>query len=174
MALAFLRDRLDFRGVQFSSGGFARQGAMSPTDTVEAMREYRFDLADHRSRMVTRDDIEAADLVLGMEFEHGRKLAAMAPQRIDRIYTLPEFVDRAEADPAAEEEVLDSWLARLQQGRPKHPHLGARSEWEVIDPFGRPPRVHRQAATQINELVDRLVEQLDSPLTVAEAAERDD
>jgi protein-tyrosine-phosphatase len=170
MAVAFLRDRLDFRDVRITSGGFARENATSPQETIDAMGEYRFDLSDHRSQAVTRDAIESADLVLCMEYDHGRRLAAMAPQTIDRIYTLPEFVDRAEALPAEDGEPIDEWLTRLHAARPVHPHLGARAEWEVIDPYSRPARVHRQAAEQIAGLADRVAALLDAPLTAAEAA----
>jgi protein-tyrosine phosphatase len=170
MAVAFLRDHLDFRGVTVSSGGFARENATSPDDTIEAMKEYRFDLSSHRSVKVTRDAVESADLVLAMEYDHGRKLAAMAPQTIDRIYTLPEFVDRAEALPADEGETLAEWRVRLHDARPAHPHLGSRAEWEVIDPYRRPLRVHRQAAEEIGDLCRRVAAALDAPLTVAETA----
>jgi protein-tyrosine-phosphatase len=170
MAVAFLRDHLDFRGVSVASGGFARANASSPEDTIEAMKEYRFDLSHHRSVNVTTAAIESADLVLCMEFDHGRKLSAMAPSMIDRIYTLPEFVDRAEALPVEPGETLAEWRARIHATRPMHPHLGATAEWEVIDPFRRPPRVHRQAAEQIDDLSRRVAALLDAPLTTAESA----
>ncbi len=169
MAVAFLRDHLDFRGVAISSGGFAREDASSPDDTIEAMKDYRFDLSEHRSVKVTTAAIEAADLVLCMEFDHGRKLSAMAPAMIDRIYTLPEFVERAEAQPAEPGETLTEWRARIHATRPMHPHLGAKADWEVIDPFRRPPRVHRQAAEQIAGLTQRAAELLDAPLTAADS-----
>jgi protein-tyrosine-phosphatase len=170
MAVAFLRDHLDFRGVEVASGGFARENVPSPDDTIAAMKEYRFDLSRHRSVKVTPAAIESADLVLCMEFDHGRKLAAMAPSAIDRIYTLPEFVDRAEAQPCEPGETLAEWLARLHAARPTHPHLGAKAEWEVIDPFRRPLRVHRQAAEQIGDVSRRVAAALDAPLSTAEAA----
>jgi len=167
MAEAFLRDRIGYRGVDVRSGGFAFDGAQSPSDSVDAMAEYRFDLSTHRSRRIGADDVRAADLVIGMEFDHGRKLAVLAPDRIDRFYTLPEIVDRGSTNPAENGEPLAAWLARLHATRPAHPHLGARREYEVTDPFQRPPRVHRQVADQIEQLSDRLSELLDGPIDVA-------
>ncbi len=170
MAVAFLRDHLDVRGVDVASGGFARENAPSPDDTIEVMKAYRFDLSRHRSVKVTPAAIESADLILCMEFDHGRRLTAMDPTAIDRIYTLPEFVDRAEAQPIEPGETLPEGLERLHATRPMHPHLGAKADWEVIDPFRRPLRVHRQAAEQIDDLSRRVAALLDAPLTTAEAA----
>lgn len=156
MAEAFLRDRLGYRGVGLVSRGFVRAGSQSPTDTVEAMDLYRFDLRDHRSAVVTADEMGVADLILGMEFDHARRLAAMAPDRMHAVYTLPELVLRGEEGPPRPDESLDVWLTRLHESRPRHPHMGARREYEVDDPFGRPARAHRQAAATIADLSDRL------------------
>jgi protein-tyrosine-phosphatase len=168
MAKAFIVDRLSSRGVRVASGGFVGQGSVSPSHAVDVMDTYRLDIRDHRARLVNAGLVEKADLVLGMEFGHGRDLARLAPDHRSKIYTLPEFIDRGTEHPPNVGESLSSWLERLDSSRPTHPHIGSNRKWEVADPWQKSAKTYRNAAAEIDGMVDKLVDLLDGPLTVYE------
>lgn len=167
MAAEFVGDRLRGTDAHVTSAGFARPGVASPPECVAVMAEHGFDISEHRSHRVIAADIERADLVLGMDYEHCRNLATLSPQRYERIHTLAEFVDRSEELPPEPSETLDVWFARLHATRPTLPHLGARRRWEVADPGGRSTRFQRQVAGRIEELSTRVAKQLDQFLVPA-------
>ena len=168
MAKAFIVDRLSLRGVLVDSGGFVGQGSVSPSHAVDVMDTYRLDLRDHRARLVNAGLVEKADLVLGMEFGHGRDLARLAPGYRSKIYMLPELIDRGTEHPPNPGENLSSWLTRLDSSRPPHPYIGSNRKWEVADPWQKSAKVYRRAAAKIEGLVDSLVNLLNGPLTVYE------
>lgn len=156
MAEAFAKERLGARGFTVSSAGTrATLGACTP-DVLDVMGSYEFDLAAHRSRQLTPELLDAADLVIGLAREHVREAALTVPATLSRTFTLKEIVRRAER-PRLPGEDLAPWLAGLAAGRSQEDLLGAAPIDDIRDPIGQRPRVYEEVAEEIRGLVDELV-----------------
>ena len=75
-----------------SAGVFALPGAPATEEAVEALQEVDIDISGHRARLLTREMVAEADLVLTMTAAHRRMVREMAPEDSDKIFTLAEYV----------------------------------------------------------------------------------
>jgi len=75
-----------------SAGLWTEEGLPASPPAVEVMAERGYCLDHHRSRPVTRELVEEADLVLGMTPHHVEALRLAFPHLADRIYLLAEMV----------------------------------------------------------------------------------
>ena len=74
-----------------TAGTWGREG-MNASEGAQAVMQARgIDLSNHRSRIVNRGIIEAADLVLTMESGHKEALQVEYPDLASRIYLLSEM-----------------------------------------------------------------------------------
>ncbi len=96
MAAAILRAllardplRADWRVL--SAGLWAEEGLPASPHAVAAMAERGYSLEGHRSRPVTRELVEEADLILGMTPHHVEALRLAFPQVADRVHLLAEM-----------------------------------------------------------------------------------
>ena len=162
VAEAFLRAKVDAAGltdVRVYSAGLLESGRAAPDDNIDVMAELGYDLAPHRSRQITVDMIEAADLIIGMAREHVREVAVEVPDAWPRTFTLRELVRRGEeVGPRGPAQPLDEWIAKLHAGRAPAMLVGTSDDDDVADPMGRTRRHYETAATAIEELTDRLYE----------------
>lgn len=155
MAEAFAKERLAARGFAVSSAGTrATLGTCTP-DVLDVMGNYGFDVAAHRSRQLTPELLDAADLVIGLAREHVREAALTVPATLSRTFTLKEIVRRAER-PRSPGDDLAPWLAELAAGRSQEDLLGAAPTDDIRDPIGQRPRVFEEVAEEIRGLVDEL------------------
>jgi protein-tyrosine phosphatase len=160
MAEALLTNRLASLGsaATVRSGGMLGDGEPPHPEAVTVMVGYGLDIAAHRSRRVTGDDLEAADLTLAMARENLRHAVVTAPAAWPRAFTLKELVRRGGAvGPRAAGEDLASWLARAHEGRERAALLGDSAADDVADPAGGPPGGYVETAAILNVLLDRLV-----------------
>jgi protein-tyrosine-phosphatase len=82
------------------------------------------------------DDLENADLVIGMGREHVREAVTTSPAIWPRCFTLKEFVRRGRAVGSRRpEQSVEAWLAVLHQGRKTADLLGSATEDDVFDPM---------------------------------------
>ena len=161
MAEAFLRNRLEQTGVQarVHSAGLLDDGRRATTEGVGVMGAMGLDTSAHRSRRMTAEMVGHADLVLCMAREHLREAVLLVPEAFPRSFTLKEIVRRGEqAGPRAPGQPLDEWLAKLSAGRSRSELLGSAPEDDIADPIGASREVYRRTASEIEELVDRLVQ----------------
>lgn len=161
MAQALLTRQLAALGVAASvrSGGLLAGGEPPRAEVITAMAGYGLDVASHRSRQVTPDDLERADLTLAMAREHLRHAVVAAPAVWPRAFTLRELVRRGGAighRPPGES--LADWLARAHDGRKRAALLGDSSDDDVADPAGGPQHGYTETATALNGLLGQLVE----------------
>src|ERR1700728_857685 len=120
MAEALLARRLSALGsaAAVRSGGMLGDGEPPRPEAITVMAGYGLDIGAHRSRLVTAEDLEAADLTLAMARENLRHAVVTAPAVWLRAFTLKELVRRGEAvGPRAPGEDLTGWLARAHDGR---------------------------------------------------------
>jgi protein-tyrosine phosphatase len=158
MAEALLRARLDEReisGVAVASVGLLFDDRPAEPGAVAAMAKRGLDITDHRSRRVDDVLIADADLVVAMEQRHVRELVVGGAD-LDRTFTLPDLVMRAEAQLRGDEGFL-AWIDRLAVGRTAAEMLGAGTRLEVEDPMGGSRRGFRRCADVLADLVDRFV-----------------
>jgi len=74
-----------------SAGLFAGNGLAASQPAIEVLREQAIDLTPHRSRVVTKDIIDAATLIVVMTATHAAELKRRFPEAQDRIYLLKSF-----------------------------------------------------------------------------------
>jgi len=122
------------------------------------LRQWGVDLAGHRSRSLTAEAVERADVVLTMEHYQVAEVVLIAPDAWDRTFTLREIVGRGHrvGRRAPSEEIAD-WLRRLSAGRTRMELVGA---WhlDVADPAGQGAFAIERTADEVQGLVDRLAD----------------
>jgi protein-tyrosine phosphatase len=164
MAEAMLTDRLNCRAAPGSgpaasvrSGGMLDNGQAPPPEVITAMASRGLDISGHRSRRVTAEDLERADLTLAMAREHLRHAVVTAPATWPRAFTLRELVRRGTAigrRPPGES--LAGWLARAHDGRERAALLGDSPDDDVADPIGGPQQAYCETAATLSALLDHL------------------
>ena len=89
MAAALLQRQWQRRRIvgQVESAGLAAGGEPAARGAVAALAEWGIDLSAHRSRPVTREMLDQADLVVTMSFRHRDQLERLGVPS-DRIYVL--------------------------------------------------------------------------------------
>ncbi len=160
MAVGLLRSRLAAAGVDgtIASAGLVTEGQPASAHGVTAMRARGIDISDHRSRYLHRSQIEATDLVLGMERQHVREAVVLAPDAFERTFTVPELARRAaSAGPRRADEPVDAWLRRVGSGRTTADLLGGSRADEVADPYGGTKRQYERTAAELEQLIDTIV-----------------
>lgn len=146
-----------------SAGLRARRRPCQPA-TVAAAGALGIDLSEHVSAPVTPDLVRDAALVLAMERAHVVELVSGHPQGIQTCFTLPEFVRRGRAGglPAGPAE-LPARVAAVARGRQPRELLGDLGRDGVPDPGGRPERVHRRVAAELDVLTREVADLLLRP-----------
>ena len=101
-------------------GGFhAQHGRPSPEATIAYAAAHGVDLADHRSRLLTRGDLAAAPAIFVFDLENVARVAARKPSALGRTHLLGALDDDPlvliadpEGRPAA---VVEQTVARIAQ-----------------------------------------------------------
>ncbi|MDP8974988.1 MAG: hypothetical protein M3N28_01190 [Actinomycetota bacterium] len=159
MAEVFLARRLEELGVaaHVHSAGLLDDGR--PAQGVEVLAGMGFDTSTHRSRRMTAEMVENADLVLCMAREHLREAVLLSPAAWPRSFTLKEIVRRGEqSGPRPAGQPFDEWVAKLHAGRSRAGLLGSSVDDDIADPIGGSRTVYKNTAAEIQTLSDRLVE----------------
>jgi protein-tyrosine phosphatase len=133
--------------------GPAAEGRPTPQRMVDAAAEHGVDLSDHRSRRLTADDVERADLVLCMDRSHPVRVAELSTRAPAVTFTLPEALARFTATGAHD---LAGMVAAASAERSVTEFLRPR-QGDVEDPMGRNARTHRRVAADIVGMVESLV-----------------
>lgn len=101
MAEGLLKDMAEKKGIELnvtSAGIFAFDGQEVSRDAVHVMKEEGIDISQHRARIVHRELLESADLILTMSRSHKRELLRRYDFLNDKVYTLKEYVYQIEED----------------------------------------------------------------------------
>jgi protein-tyrosine phosphatase len=159
MTEALLQAKLDALAVDarvHSAGtlpwvGSASEGARA------AMRERGLDLDAHRSRALSTELLDDADLVLGMTRQHVWSVANYAPAAVGRAFLVGELIRLGSAaGPRPAGEALRAWATRVGALR-GDPRVPGRPQDEVADPAGEALDVYRATAARLDADLDRLV-----------------
>lgn len=99
MAAGFLREmlkekkeiRIDSRGTIFSSFS-------GPTpQAIKIMKEYGIDISSHKTKSLSKDLIDEADLILVMEKKHKERVREINPEAEKKTFLLKEFAGEKES-----------------------------------------------------------------------------
>lgn len=144
--MQLVADRLAEGGLEVSSAGthglddYRIDHEMSSLLTASDLDSESF-----RSRRLTPELVDEADLVLTAEVSHRRYVLEERPTAFRKVFTLGQF---AEAVKQAEGLTGAELLAEIGNRRPP-----ADPELDVSDPYGRGPEAATQAAEQIETLL---------------------
>lgn len=158
MAEALLRHHLRAAGHDItvaSAGTLGWNGRPATPHAVEVLAERGVSLAGHISRKLTRDLLDASDLLVAMTRTHAWAVAAHDAEAAARTFLLDELIRLGEKAGARGGEPLAAWVAELDSLRP--PDRLARAADEIADPAGEPIEVYRSCADRIERSVHRLV-----------------
>jgi len=75
-----------------TAGTFAGEGEPASTQSVSVMNDYGIDLSPHKSSRLTREKIDAADLIIAMTSSHRQHIGSMSPPALKKTRTLLEFI----------------------------------------------------------------------------------
>jgi protein-tyrosine phosphatase len=162
LAEALLRQRLDMFGVDdvnVRSAGFLAEGQQVADGTLRVLHQRKVPIEGLTvSTRVTGEMLGRSDLILAMARLHVREAVMLNRYVFDRTFTLKELVRLANDEGARrDDESFDDWLRRLGDGRTPADHMGESDDDDVADPIGAPARVFKRTASELEELVDRLV-----------------
>jgi protein-tyrosine-phosphatase len=159
MAKALFRARLQGRGcdVVVASAGFLTAGIEPPEGVVEVMADYGIDITGHRSRTLTPELIDHADLVITMTRQQLIEVVTEAGDAWTRCFTLNDLVRRAEtAGPPAAGESIPTWVRRLHGARSRSSLLSLDLADDIADPMNGRRWAFTRTAEEIDDLVGRL------------------
>jgi ribose 5-phosphate isomerase B len=157
MAVARLKWALRTRAeVDVQSAGFRTEGRPADRRAQDHVGSYGASLQNHRTRVVDRDLLADADLIIALASSHLREVAAFDRKLLTRTFTLKDLVRRATAMPIAEHETAVAWFERMAASRTRTDLLADGAMADVFDPADSNKRMFARVATEVDELVDRL------------------
>lgn len=137
MAERLLRHMLQRAGVETvsvqSAGAFAIDGMGASAETQRVLHEAGIDCRDHRTRRLTADMIQAADLILAMEQLHAEEIVRWMPSAKAKVQLLKPY--------GLSPEHIEG-----------HPN--------IADPIGKPLEVYEVCCAEISEAVERVAKSL--------------
>ena len=155
MLEVFLGSALRARGVDahVHSAGTSADGRPAVREVVEVGAERGHDLRPHLGRLLSRELILGADVVLPLAREHLREIVVLAPEAFERTFTPKELVRRAaEAGGRRAGEPLPAFLARIHEGRTPQHLMGDDPTDDVADPIGGPRSGYERTAVELEQL----------------------
>lgn len=143
--------------LEVASAGLLFDGRAAERNAITAAAKLGVDLSEHRSQTITVDLLRQAKLVLTMEFRQLREVVLTEGGELERTFTLPDLVARAEAAPRRPGEAFEAWVARLAAGRSNDDVVRGDRDLQVADPMGQSKRVFRRCAAEIDAYLARFV-----------------
>ena len=131
------------------SAGFADGGRPAMPDAIRAMRNQQLDATGHISTRVDADMVRSADLVLTAERLHVIRLVEDDAELFKKVFTLPEFVQRAQTTGPRAGRTMAAWLQEVGGGRTHATFLAARTP-EIADPTGLAPTMFTGTALRLD------------------------
>ena len=159
MGAVLLAARLEAQGVDahVHSAGLLSPGQRVPNHGLAVMAARGFDTSGHRSRRLSPELVDRADLVVAMAREHVEEIVTSHPSAWSRTFTLKEIVRRGEElGPRRPGEALSGYVARLHAGRRLADLRGFSPDDDVDDPIGASRSVYERTAAEIDDLTGRL------------------
>lgn len=148
---AFSRRGLD---VETSSAGLFGSGVEASEGSIEEMERLGLNLEEHRSRSLTPNLVDHADLIVTMERRHLGAIAELSIDAVERSFPLRELVRIGRAREPGES--VRDWALGVGAGRDPSRVLAIDPSDDVRDPMGGPRRAYRRCANELAALVEEL------------------
>jgi protein-tyrosine phosphatase len=158
MAAGLLRRHLAAEEIdaQVTSAGFLEGGRPAASRAVDVLAARGIDIASHRSRRLTAEDVRSADLVIGMTAAHVRDAVIDYTSPLARTFGFRELIRRATAvGPRLVGEDLSEWLERVG-GHRRASQLVGTTDDDIPDPIGEPIKAYEATASELDELTAQL------------------
>lgn len=92
LAAGILRQRLSEKPFELRSAGFYNVGGRSPQEEFVALAgSHGIDISEHRSRVVSRSDLDWADAIAIMDWRNWESVRKLDPAAVQRIVWLGAF-----------------------------------------------------------------------------------
>ena len=149
MAGAAILDR-EPRLTVVTAGTFSVDGQPISWRTREALSRVGLEARHHRSKQITREHVESADLVIGLAPEHVQWIRREHPDAASRTVTLRRLVRDLGTHGPLGERLTELSLHRVEL-----------EPWEeVVDPGGGEVEDFISCVYDVVDLVDRVVDRL--------------
>ena len=131
-----MKTKLQAKGlshIQIESAGIATIDGLGPTEeTIKVMAEKKIDVSFHHARLLTKEMIEKADLILAMTDIHQNAILEHVPEAKKKVHLLKNYGDKSERGESI----------------------------QIPDPIGRPVESYEVCRDVIEEAVDKVIEQI--------------
>lgn len=153
-----LRVELRQQGVpaDVASAGFMPPGERATHQMVTSLAERGIDASPHRSTVIDATAVAEADLILTAERAHVIRISEDDSSVFARTFTLPEFVQMAEAFGPRRNWPIDRWVGALSVARTHGTFLHGGAA-QIADPTGLSHAAHLATVQEIADLCHRLV-----------------
>lgn len=74
-----------------SAGTYAYDGDSASDNAITAMRDINIDISNHKSRLIHKELIDEADLILTMSSSHKKAIVSKFPEARDKTYLLNDY-----------------------------------------------------------------------------------
>lgn len=81
-----------------ASRGILGNGSPASQDALEAVLRFNLDLSNHKSKTISKDELETATIILTMTNEHKDLIVYSFPEYSEKIFTLYEYVLKEQKD----------------------------------------------------------------------------
>jgi protein-tyrosine phosphatase len=164
------RARYGSDSVVFASAGTgALVGAAMPEQAADISRRLGGRPESHSGQQLSREFVEAADLVIALTREHRSDIVRILPRSARYTFTLREFarlIESLESDGGAQPLLRVDGIHLADALRSAIPLLAGQRGYaavpqapvddDVIDPYRRSQDIYDLAAAQISDAIDRI------------------
>lgn len=147
------------------SAGFMAENQPPLEEMAKVASRMGLDIESHRSRTLDEHVLAEADLILTMTGAQVLDIVGMAGDTQARTLTLLELVAAAKESPVpwSDSAALRRWIGHVTN-RPLTNLMSG--DHDIEDPVGRPMRIFRRVASQIEEAVEAVLPDPTTELSV--------
>ncbi len=132
MAEAMLKELINkFNGEKniniLSAGIWAISDQKASKHSIDSLKEKNIDLSSHRSKLLTKELVQEADLILTMTKNHKMQIIHGIPASKNKVYTLKEYA------------------------------YGPSKDIDISDPYGQEIEIYRACAEEIEEALKKVI-----------------
>lgn len=175
MAAAILKHKANDRYDVKSAGLFALNGQPAQPHALAVLHDNNIEFK-HSSRQLTSELVDWADIILTMTENHKHALIQQFPKSLDKVETLKGYLafqeqwdqwKEARADYELKKAIVDNESRALdEEAQKEFQHAYERIQqlekssgsMDIVDPFGSSKHAYNAVFTELEELIDRFLE----------------
>jgi len=158
-AALFAKAAHDYRaeGALAASAGFLEGGRPAHDSVIRILDGKGIDVSRKRSRKLSSELVERADLILTMTSEHARGVVSRFPSSISNVYTMRHF--GVVVTPRQPDQTPREWLDGLGAST-RRSYLGDDDAQDIPDPIGQEFNVFTELAVELENSINWIMGQL--------------